>query len=80
MIDYTLSSLSERLDWSFLTSSLLPAFFAVLGNLVLFTVLVGPDALAAWLYDLCLLQEIIVAVIILVVITVVGVLLRALHS
>ena len=78
MIDYTLSSLSERLDGSFLTASLLPAFFAVLGNIALFTVLVGPDALAAWLYNLSSFEETIVTVIILVVIMMVGVLLRAL--
>ena len=51
------SSLSERLDGSFLTASLLPAFVAVLGNLVLFTMLVGPDALAAWLYNLSSFEE-----------------------
>jgi hypothetical protein len=78
VIDYTLSSLSERLDSSFLTASLLPAFFAVLGNLALFTMVVGHDALAAWLYDLSSFEEIIVTVIILVVILMVGVLLRAL--
>ena len=78
MIDYTLSALSDRLDLSFLSSSLLPAFFAVLGNLALFTVLVGPDALAAWLYDLTSFQEIILTVIILLVIMMVGTLLRAL--
>ena len=43
MFDYTLSSLSERLDTSFLTASLLPAFFAVLGNLGLLVALVGTD-------------------------------------
>jgi hypothetical protein len=78
VIDYTLSSLSERLEGSFLTASLLPAFFAVLGNIVLFTMVVGPDALAAWLYDLTSFQEIIVTVIILLVIMMVGTLLRAL--
>jgi hypothetical protein len=78
VIDYTLSSMSERLDVSFLTASLLPAFFAVLGNLALFTVLVGRDAIEAWLYDLTSFQEIIVTVIILLVIMVVGILLRAL--
>ena len=78
VIDYTLSSLSERLEGSFLTASLLPAFFAVLGNIALFTVLVGPDTLAAWLYDLSSFEEIIVTVIILMVIMVVEILLCAL--
>ena len=78
MIDYTLSSLSDRLDSSFLIACLLPAFFAVLGNIALFTVLVGPDAMAAWLYNLGSFEETIVAVIILVVIMMVGLLLRAL--
>ena len=48
MIDYTLSSLSERMDTNFVISCWLPAFVAVLANLGLFTVLVGPDAMAAW--------------------------------
>jgi len=78
VIDYTLGSLSQRLDGSFLTASLLPAFFAVVGNIALFTVLVGPDALAAWLYNLSSFEETIVVVIIFVVIIMVGVLLRAL--
>jgi hypothetical protein len=78
MFDYTLSSLSERLDTSFLTASWLPAFFAVLGNVALFTMLVGPDAVAAWGYNLDSFEETIVAVILLVVITMVGLLLRAL--
>jgi hypothetical protein len=78
VIDYTLSTLSERLDSSFLTASWLPAFFAVLGNIALFIMVVGPDAVVAWLYNLDSFEETIVAVIILVVITMVGLLLRAL--
>ena len=78
MIDYTLSSLSERLDGNFLTASLLPAFFAVVANLGLFIMLVGRDAVEAWLYNLSSFQEAIVVVIVLVVIMMVGVLLRAL--
>jgi hypothetical protein len=78
VIDYTLSSLSERLDTNFLTSCWLPAFFAVLANVGLFTGLVGWDALEAWLYNLDAFEETIVAVIILVVITMVALLLRAL--
>ncbi len=78
MFDYTLSSLSERLDTSFLTASLLPAFFAVLGNLGFFVVLVGPDTLADWMLNLDSFEETIVAVIIIVIITMVGLLLRAL--
>ena len=78
MFDYTLSSLSERLDTSFLTASLLPAFFAVLGNLGVLVVLVGQDALADWLVNLDSFEETIVAIIIIVIITMVGLLLRAL--
>ena len=78
MIDYTLSSLSERLDSSFLTACWLPAFFAVLGNIALFTALVGRDAIAAWLYNLDSFEETIVAVIILMVVTMAALLLRAL--
>ena len=80
MIDSTLSSLSDRLDSSFLTACWLPAFVGVLGNIALFTILVGRDAAAAWVYNLDAFEETIVAVIILVVITMVGLLLRALSS
>ena len=78
MIDYTLGTLSQRLDGSFLTASLLPAFVAVTANLGLLTLRVGPDALAAWVYNLSSFEQTIVAVIILVVIVMVGILLRAL--
>src|SRR5687767_2979946 len=73
-----LSSLSERLDSSFLTASLLPAFVAVLGNIALFTTLVGRDVIATWVYNLSAFEETIVVVIIFVVIIMVGILLRAL--
>jgi hypothetical protein len=78
MIDYTLSSLSERLDSSFLTACWLPAFVAMMANLGLLTVLVGPDAVGAWLYNLSSVEETIVVVIILVIITMGAILLRAL--
>ncbi|MFL5515110.1 MAG: hypothetical protein ACJ8DJ_03070 [Gemmatimonadales bacterium] len=78
MIDYTLSSLSERLDTNFLTSSWMPAFVAVLTHLGLLTWVVGPDAVAEWLTNLDAFEETIVAVILLVAITVVALILRAL--
>jgi hypothetical protein len=78
VIDYTLSALSDRLDKSFLTASLLPAFVAVVANLGLIAMLMGRDAVEAWLYELTSFEEIIVTVIILVVIMMIGVLLRAL--
>jgi hypothetical protein len=78
MIDYTLSSLSERLDSNFLISSWLPAFVAVLANVGLLSMLAGPDTVTAWMYSLDAFEETIVAVILLVIVTVVALLLRAL--
>ena len=69
----TTHQLAERASgWELPDRLLLPAFFAVLGNIALFTMLVGPDALAAWLYNLSSFEEIIVTVIILLVIMMVG--------
>jgi hypothetical protein len=78
MYDYTLSALTEHIDTNFVISSWLPAFVAVLANLGFLTVLVGPDALAEWAYNLTEVEEFIVLVLVLVVITMLALLLRAL--
>lgn len=77
MIDYTLSSLAEKVDANFLISCWLPAFVAILTNLGFFTILVGPDTVLDWLYNLDSFEETIVLVIVLVAITMVAFLLRA---
>jgi hypothetical protein len=78
MYDYTLSTLSEHIDTNFVIASWLPAFVAVLANLGFVTLLVGPDALAEWAYNLTEVEQFIVLVIVLVVITMLALLLRAL--
>ena len=78
MYDYTLSTLTDHIDTNFVISSWLPAFVAVLANLGFLTVLVGPDAVTAWAYNLTEAEEFLVLVIVLVVITMVALLLRAL--
>jgi Na+/melibiose symporter-like transporter len=78
MYDYTLSSLTEKIDTNFVISSWLPAFVAVLANLGFLTLLVGPDALAAWAYNLTEIEEFMVLLIVLLIITMVALLLRAL--
>lgn len=78
MYDYTLSTLTEHIDTNFVIASWLPAFVAVLANLGFLTFLVGPDAIAEWAYNLTEVEEFLVLFIILVVITMLGLLLRAL--
>jgi hypothetical protein len=78
VIDYTLSSIGERIDTKFVISCWLPAFVAMLANLGLLTVVVGPDTVEAWLYNLDSFQETIALVIVLLAITMVALLLRAL--
>ena len=78
MYDYTLSTLTEHIDTNFVISSWLPAFVAVMANLGFFSLLIGPDALAAWAYNLTEVEEFILLVIVLVVITMLALLFRAL--
>lgn len=78
MVDSALSALSNQLDASFLTACWLPAFVAVLANAGFLALLVGPSALATWATDLDSVEQGLAALLIVVVITLLALLLRAL--
>jgi hypothetical protein len=78
MIDYALSTLGERIDVNFVVSAWLPAFVAVLANLGFFTALVGPETVLMQLDNLDSFEETIVLVVVLVVISALAFILRAL--
>jgi hypothetical protein len=73
-----LSALSGRLDSKFLTAYWLPAFVAVLGGLGILAVLVGPEQMDAWVYELDSVEQTIGALILLLLMTMLAFVLRAL--
>jgi hypothetical protein len=80
VVDSALSALSNQLDASFLTACWLPAFVAVFANAGLLALLVGPTTLATWATDLDAVEQGLAALLLVVVITLLALLLRALDS
>lgn len=78
MLDSALSALTGALDSKFLTAYWLPACVFVLGSLGLLAVRVGPDALATEIIDLDTVEQGLSVVIILVLITILAFIVRAL--
>ena len=78
MLSSTIGSLSDRLDTKFLTAYWLPAFVAVLGGFGILAALVGPQQLDAWVYDLDSVEQSLGALIILLLMTMLAFVLRAL--
>ena len=78
MLASALSALSGRLDSKFLTAYWLPAFVAVLGGLGILAVLVGPEQMDAWVYELDSVEQTIGALILLLLMTMLAFVLRAL--
>jgi hypothetical protein len=73
-----LSALSGRLDSKFLTAYWLPAFVAVLGGIGILAVLVGPEQMDAWVYQRDSVEQTIGALILLLLMTMLAFVLRAL--
>jgi hypothetical protein len=78
MLDSALSALSGTLDSKFVTAYWLPACVFVLGSLGLLAVRVGPEELATELIDLDTVEQGLSVVIILVLITILAFIVRAL--
>jgi hypothetical protein len=78
MLDSALSALSGSLDSKFLTAYWLPACVFVLGSLGLLAVRVGPDELATQIIDLDTVEQGFSVVILLVLITILAFIVRAL--
>ena len=78
MVDAALGALSDKWDANFLTACWLPAFVAVLANVGLLSLLVGPTTLGTWATDLDAVEQGFAALLVVVVITLLALLLRAL--
>lgn len=78
MLGSAIGALSDRLDSKFLTAFWLPAFVAVLGGFGILAGLVGADQLVAWIDELDSVQETIAVILIMLAITMVASVLRAL--
>lgn len=77
MLGSALSALGGRLDSKFLTAYWLPAFVAMLGALGVFTVIVGPATVGDWFADLDSVEQTLGAIIIVLAMTMVAFVLRA---
>lgn len=77
MLASALSALSDRLDSKFLTAYWLPAFVAVLGGFVVLTLVVGRDAMEAWILGLDSVAQTLFALVVLLLMTMVAFVLRA---
>ena len=78
VLSFAVSALSNRLDSKFLTAFWLPAFVAILGSIGILTVLVGSPRLALWIADLGSVGQSLGALILLLLITMLACVLRAL--
>jgi hypothetical protein len=78
MFSFMLSSLSERLEMTFLTSAWLPAFFAAFANVGLLALLIGTSPISDWLYSLGTDDLTVAVLLVLVIITGLATFLRAL--
>lgn len=78
MLSSAIGALTDRLDSKFLTAYWLPAFVAFLGGIGILGALVGPPQLEAWAADLDSVEQSIGALIVLLLITMLAFILRAL--
>ena len=78
MLVSALSTLGDRLDSKFLTAYRLPAFVAVLGAFGSLAVLVGAKQLDVWVSDLDSVEQTLAVVLIVLAITMIAFVLRAL--
>jgi hypothetical protein len=78
MLGSALSSLSDRLDSKFMTAYWLPAFVAVFGWLGILTVIVGPSRMEEWVYNLDSVEQTIAVLVIILSISMIAFVLRAL--
>ncbi|MEZ4564871.1 MAG: hypothetical protein R2853_19250 [Thermomicrobiales bacterium] len=77
MFASALSALSDRLDSKFLTAYWLPAFVAVLGAFGILAAVVGREATEAWVFGLDSVAQTLFALIVLLAMTMVAFILRA---
>lgn len=73
-----LGALGGRLDSKFLTAYWVPAFVALLCGLGILSIQVGPERVAAWIYDLDSVEQTLATVIVALAVTMVASILRAL--
>lgn len=78
MLASALGALSNRLDSKFLTAYWLPAFVAVLGGFGMLAAYVGSEQIDAWVYNLDSVEQSLAAIIILLLMTMLAFVLRAL--
>lgn len=78
MLRSGLSALSDRVDSKFLTAYWLPAFVAVLGGTLILAQLLGWDRMETWIGDLDSAEQSIGAILVLLQITMIAFILRAL--
>lgn len=78
MLGSALGALSDRMDSKFLTAYWLPAFVAVLGGLGLLTVMVAPGQVETWIYDLDSVEQALATLLVVLAITMLAFVFRAL--
>jgi hypothetical protein len=78
VLSSALGALTDHIDSKFLTAYWLPAFVAVLGGLGLLAALVGPAQMDAWVYGLDSVEQSLAALILLLLMTMLAFVLRAL--
>src|SRR5262245_46917418 len=78
MLASALGALSGRLDSKFLTAYWLPAFVALLGGLGILALAVGAEQMDAWVYGLDAVEQTIGTLILLLLMTMLAFVLRAL--
>lgn len=78
MLASALSGLSDRIDSNFLTAYWLPAFVAVLGGFCIVALVVGREAVEAWVFRFDFTVQTLLVLVVLLLITMVGFVLRAL--
>ncbi|MFN8591755.1 MAG: hypothetical protein U0031_09880 [Thermomicrobiales bacterium] len=78
MLGSALSALSDRVDSKFLTAYWLPAFVFALGGFIILAICVGMAQIDTWIYDLDSVEQSLGVLLIVLLITMVGFVLRAL--
>jgi hypothetical protein len=78
VLSSALGALTDRIDSKFLTAYWLPAFVAGLGGLGILAVLVGPEQMDDWIYGLDSVEQSLAVLVLLLAITMLAFVLRAL--